>query len=396
MTPEALTMAAAEAAAAAHAAAQPASGPLFAACGPNPGISCRLIWDISHSARAADLTKVFFAGPVHLALRIGFVLLIALLLRAAAHRTISRATARARRENSSRPEKAREALHARRYQRADALDSILRNAASVTIFSIALLIIAGDMGLNLAPVLASAGVLGVAIGFGAQQLVRDFLAGIFMVLEDQYGVGDIVDIGSVTGTVEGVSLRITRVRDVNGVVWYIRNGTIKKAGNESQGWARAVVDFPVPYHHDVGRVRELMLAATVTLWQDSSWRDVILEAPEVWGVHELSSEAVVMRVTARTKPMRQWEVARELRECLKRALDAVVDAAAPDRPALAPEGPSGTGGAGSGTGGASSGTGGASSGRRAGAARRTGLADRDCPGRPVTRPAARDLPWSPL
>jgi small conductance mechanosensitive channel len=325
-------MAAAEAAAAAHAAAQPASGPLFAACGPNPGISCRLIWDISHSARAADLTKVFFAGPVHLALRIGFVLLIALLLRAAAHRTISRATARARRENSSRPEKAREALHERRYQRADALDSILRNAASVTIFSIALLIIAGDMGLNLAPVLASAGVLGVAIGFGAQQLVRDFLAGIFMVLEDQYGVG-------VTGTVEGVSLRITRVRDVNGVVWYIRNGTIKKAGNESQGWARAVVDFPVPYHHDVGRVRELMLAATVTLWQDSSWRDVILEAPEVWGVHELSSEAVVMRVTARTKPMRQWEVARELRECLKRALDAVVDAAAPDRPALAPEGP---------------------------------------------------------
>jgi small-conductance mechanosensitive channel len=336
VTPQTLTMAATHAAA--HVAAQPASGSLNAACGPgSPGIACRLIWDISHSTRAADLTKVYFAGPVHLALRIGLVLLIALIMRAAAHRAISRATARARKENSSRPEKARATLHERRHQRANALDSILRNAASVTIFSVALLIVAGDIGLNLAPVLASAGVLGVAIGFGAQHLVSDFLAGIFMVLEDQYGVGDVVDIGTVTGTVEGVSLRITRVRDVNGVVWYIRNGTIKKAGNESQGWARAVVDFPVPYHHDVGRVRELMLAATGTLWQDSSWRDVILEAPEVWGVHELSSEAVVMRVTARTKPMRQWEVARELRECLKRALDAVVGAAAPDRPALTPD-----------------------------------------------------------
>jgi small conductance mechanosensitive channel len=312
--------------------AQPAGSTLLAACKANPGIACRLVWDISHSTSAAELTNVYFAGPSKLALRIGFVLLIALIVRVAAHRTISRATATARRDNRSRAEPGR-AANDRRHQRANALDSILRNAASVTIFSIALLIIAGDMGLNLAPVLASAGVLGVAVGFGAQHLVSDFLAGIFLVLEDQYGVGDIVDIGAISGTVEGVSLRITRLRDVNGVVWYIRNGTVKKAGNESQGWARAVVDFPVPYHRDVGRVRELMLAATVTMWQDSSWQDVILEAPEVWGVQELSSEAVVMRVTARTKPMRQWEVARELRERLKLALEAVAGPTAPDTPA---------------------------------------------------------------
>lgn len=325
MTPEALTMAVTQVA------AQPAGGTLLAACKANPGIACRLVWDISHSTSAAELTNVYLAGPSKLALRIGFVLLIALIVRVAAHRTISRATATARRGNRSRAETGR--ANDRRHQRANALDSILRNAASVTIFSIALLIIAGDMGLNLAPVLASAGVLGVAVGFGAQHLVSDFLAGIFMVLEDQYGVGDVVDIGAISGTVEGVSLRITRLRDVNGVVWYIRNGTVKKAGNESQGWARAVVDFPVPYHRDVGRVRELMLAATVTMWQDSSWQDVILEAPEVWGVQELSSEAVVMRVTARTKPMRQWEVARELRERLKLALEAVAGPTAPDTPA---------------------------------------------------------------
>src|ERR1700691_3171354 len=114
------------------------------------------------------------------------------------------------------------------------MTSVLSNAASVTIFTVADVIILGDLGLNLAPVLASAGVLGIAIGFGAQNLVQDFLAGIFMLLEDQYGVGDVVTVGQTTGTVEGVSLRITRLRDVNGVVWHVRNGTIKKAGNESQ------------------------------------------------------------------------------------------------------------------------------------------------------------------
>jgi small conductance mechanosensitive channel len=277
---------------------------------------------------------VYFAGPVHLALRIGFVLLLALVLRAAALRMIGRVTAKAREDSGNGPERSGRVFRERRQQRATALNSILRNAASITIFSIALVIIVGDMGLNLAPVLASAGVLGVAIGFGAQNLVKDFLAGIFMLLEDQYGVGDFIDIGTVTGTVEAVSLRITRLRDINGVVWYIRNGTIKQAGNEAQGWARAVVDFPVAYELDVSRVRELMREAAVQLWRDPSFSEVILDEPEVWGVEELSSEGVVMRVTARTIPLRQREVARELRERLKRALDAPGAAVPAPRAAL--------------------------------------------------------------
>jgi moderate conductance mechanosensitive channel len=118
---------------------------------------------------------------------------------------------------------------------------------------------------------------------------------------------------------------------VNGVVWHIRNGTIKKAGNESQGWARAVVDFPVPYHHDIPAVRQVMRQTAEDMWQDPAWHELILEQPEVWGVQELSSDNVLMRITARTVPLRQWEVQRELTERLKLALD---ETGAVDRAAL--------------------------------------------------------------
>jgi moderate conductance mechanosensitive channel len=297
--------------------------PLSAACGQDPGIACRLVWDVTHSIKAADLTTVYFAGPAQLAIRIGYVVLIAVVLRVVAHRAIGKVTSRAARNDGDGSDRSRALLfRERRQQRATALGAILSNAASVTIFGIAAVIIVGDMGLNLAPLLASTAVLGVAIGFGAQNLVQDFLAGVFMLLEDQYGVGDVISIDGTTGTVEGVSLRITRLRDVNGVVWHVRNGTIKTAGNESQGWARAVVDFPVPYHRDIPLVRQTMMQAATAMWQESVWQEIILEEPEVWGVQELSSEAVLMRVTARTMPLRQWEVQRELMERLKLALDA--------------------------------------------------------------------------
>jgi moderate conductance mechanosensitive channel len=307
----------------ATATAKSPSDTLTAACGQNPGIACRMVWDVTHSTRAANLTTVYFAGPAQFAIRIGFVIAVAVLLRLIAHRAIGRVTARATRDAGDGGDRMHTLLfRERRQQRASALGAILSNAASLTIFGIAAVIIIGDMGLNLAPVLASTAVLGVAIGFGAQNLVQDFLAGIFMLLEDQYGVGDVISVGNTTGTVEGVSLRITRMRDVNGVVWHIRNGTIKKAGNESQGWARAVVDFPVPYQHDIPRVRQMMARTAGEMFREPAWHEIILEEPEVWGVQSLSSDAVLMRVTARTLPLRQWEVQRELTERLKLALDA--------------------------------------------------------------------------
>ena len=205
----------------------------------------------------------------------------------------------------------------RRSQRATALASVLSNAASVTIFSVAGVIILGDLGLS------------IAIGFGAQNLVKDFLAGIFMLLEDQYGVGDMIDIDNVSGTVEAVSLRITRLRDVNGVVWHVRNGTIKRAGNQTHGWARAVIDFPVPAQVTVAAARAVLEQAAASMWAEPAWRSVILDRPEVWGVEDVSADAVLIRVIARTAPHSRLEVARALRERLKDALDAAAEARIP-------------------------------------------------------------------
>jgi len=298
--------------------------PLEEACGPDPGIACRVVWDISHNSQAAGLTDVFFTGPVKLAFRIFFVVLLAVIIRFVVHRLIRRITRRAAQEPTG-SDRGRVLFRERRQQRAAALGSVLENAASVIIFGIAAITILGDIGINLAPVLASAGVLGIAIGFGAQSLMQDFLAGIFMLMEDQYGVGDVVTIGLISGVVEAVSLRITTVRDVNGVAWHIRNGTISQAGNGSQGWARAVVDVPVPYDEDIPRARRLMTTAAARMWEEPAWREAILEEPELWGVQDLSTDAVTLRVAARTVPLRQFEVERELRERLKIALSEPPD-----------------------------------------------------------------------
>ena len=225
------------------------------------------------------------AGPARALAQILFVVLIAIALRAAAQRLILKITTRAgeRGEPRSKSPSVPGSAAARRNPRATALGSVLSNAASVTIFGIATAIILGELGVNLAPVLASAGVLGIAIGFGAQNLVQDFLAGIFMLLEDQYGVGDVIVVGNISGTVEGVSLRLTRIRDVSGVVWHVRNGTIQQAGNECQGWARTVIDYPVSIGRDIPQVRELMLATAIEMWQEPEWNGAILEEPQVWG-----------------------------------------------------------------------------------------------------------------
>jgi small conductance mechanosensitive channel len=224
----------------------------------------------------------------------------------------------------------------RRKQRVRALGAILRSAASVTIFSIAGFVVLGDLGINLAPLLASAGVVGVAIGFGAQNLVRDYLSGIFMLVEDQYGVGDVITVGTATGTVENVTLRITRLRDVNGIVWHIRNGAIETLGNESQGWARAVIDFPVPFEADLVKIRAVLQETGDAMWHEPTWRAVMLEAPEVWGAQKITKDEVTMRIVVKTAPLRQWEVEREMRARVKKALhDAGIMPPPPVQPTMA-------------------------------------------------------------
>jgi moderate conductance mechanosensitive channel len=209
----------------------------------------------------------------------------------------------------------------RRVQRAQTLGSLLKSIASGVIFGIVFVMILSELGVDIAPILASAGILGIALGFGAQSLVKDFLAGIFMIFEDQFGVGDSIDLATVSGTVEAVTLRITRLRDVNGTVWYIRNGEILRVGNQSQNWARTVLDIPVAPATDLTQVRAALQEVAHELWIDEDFTGVVLEEPEVWGVQALTAEAMTVRVTLKTAPLSQWRVAREMRERIKARFD---------------------------------------------------------------------------
>ncbi len=212
-------------------------------------------------------------------------------------------------------------LFERRRQRAETLGSVLRSIVTVTVFSVAGAMVLSELGLDLTPVVASAGVVGLAVGFGAQNVVKDFLTGIFMLLEDQYGVGDVVDAGPATGTVEGVGLRTTRLRDIEGTVWHIRNGEIARVGNKSQGWARVLLDMPLLLNSDVPAVRALALEVSEALWNDPDWQGKVIEQPEVWGLESISADGLLLRVALKTAPLEQWAVARELRERLMAAFE---------------------------------------------------------------------------
>ena len=206
----------------------------------------------------------------------------------------------------------------RRHQRARTIGSVLRSLASVVILGVALVMVLGELGVNLGPILAGAGVAGVALGFGAQSLVRDFLSGIFMILEDQYGVGDTIDAGPATGAVEAVGLRVTRLRDADGVVWYVRNGEILRVGNRSQGWSTVVLDVPVPPGRDAGEVRDLIAATATALDAAPDWDERILEAPSVEAPRD--DEPAAVRVRLRCAPGEADAVREELLARLGAAL----------------------------------------------------------------------------
>jgi small-conductance mechanosensitive channel len=211
---------------------------------------------------------------------------------------------------------------ARRTQRAETIGAVVRSLITIVIWSVAVLSVLDTLGINLAPLIAGAGIAGIALGFGAQSLVRDFLSGMFMLMEDQFGVGDVVDAGVATGTVEGVSLRTTRLRDIDGVVWHIPNGTILRIGNKSQQWSRAVVDVPVTDQADAGVATDVIREVAEGIWHDPDFASVILAEPSVLGVESLAPGRVVIRVVVRTQPQQQWRVERELRRRIKAAFDS--------------------------------------------------------------------------
>jgi small conductance mechanosensitive channel len=210
----------------------------------------------------------------------------------------------------------------RQRQRVETVGSLLRSIVTFVVATLASLTILALLGIPLGPLLASAGVAGVALGFGAQSLVKDFLSGVFMIMEDQYGVGDVIDTGEAIGTVEEVTLRVTRLRDASGVTWYVRNGEIIRIGNRSQGFSVALVDMPVSYREDVERVLGIIRETTAGFGADPEWEEKLTESPTVLGVDSISGQTVTVRVLARCLPGENFAVQRELRVRLKAALDA--------------------------------------------------------------------------
>jgi moderate conductance mechanosensitive channel len=286
-------------------------------CVQDAGSWCQQVWDTTHNAWLAASADWLLAKP----LKILLILVIAFVVRFLVKRLIDRATRGTEGKTPTllRPlkERAPQALGVimseRRAQRAKTIGSVLKSIVSFVVYGLAFILILGELGLNLAPIVASAGIVGVALGFGAQNLVKDFLSGVFMVLEDQYGVGDVVDVGPASGKVEAVGLRVTTVRDVNGTVWYVRNGEILRVGNSSQGFAVAVVDFPLAFGSDADKAIEILdrVASEVTTTEPVS--EDVLEPLEVLGVEKVTSEGITIRATVKVRPGRQWAVQRTLR-----------------------------------------------------------------------------------
>lgn len=209
---------------------------------------------------------------------------------------------------------------ARRAQRARTIGSVLRSTASLVVGAIVVLMMLDEVGVNIMPLVASAGVAGVALGFGAQSLVKDFLSGMFMLFEDQYGVGDTITVGDVSGTVEAVALRITKVRDAAGTLWYVRNGEILRVGNRTQGWGCATVEVGLEVDADLDEARAALTRAGARVVADTVLSTYLQETPRVVGIESLSAASVTLKLEVRTDPAMQWDVARALREAVRAEL----------------------------------------------------------------------------
>ena len=312
------------------------------ACGSDPSYICKRLIELTDSQDVAETGDLLFSKPFSILL----IVVVAWVVLALLHRVIDRFVGSLSGQNrptrrikrtlrrapivaSTLPDSVLEtgAISIRAAARAQTLGHVLHSIAAFTVWTIATITILGELGINLGPLIAGAGIAGIALGFGAQSLVKDFLAGIFIIVEDQFGVGDIIDVGEiagtqVVGTVESVSLRATRLRSVNGTVWHVPNGTVMRVGNMSQQWARALLDISVAYGSDIDLAQAEIKRVADELWQDPAWAGQVLEEPEVWGVEELAADGVTIRLVLKTLPAEQFKVLRELRVRIKQALDA--------------------------------------------------------------------------
>ena len=287
------------------------------ACGADADRVCRWILDTTGNATLADLGQWVVDVP----LLIAGVLLIAYLVnrfvRKGIHRYLRRLNRRSIAQAVDDPSKS-----ARSTLRMATASAILASAASVAIYVTAGLVLLGELGVSLGPLLAGAGIVGIAIAFGAQNVIRDVLGGLFVLIEDQYGVGDVIDAGRAVGRVEDFTLRVTKVRDLEGTLWFVPNGLIEDVGNKSQVWSRAVLDIDVAYGADHDEAGEIIKRAADRVWREQRPNALVVEEPELWGVERLGDSAVSIRLAVKCAPAEQWAVARAIRGEVKRDLDA--------------------------------------------------------------------------
>lgn len=301
------------------------------ACGANPSWICEVVANLTDNNRVlSELADTL--------LTILIIFLIAGLLSFVARRYLGRVVARIvaadgnvatrqiRRLDQKAPAIVPQALvpdepDPRRAARASSISGVVGSTVTVIIWSIALITALGEIGIDLAPLIAGAGIAGIALGFGAQSLVKDCIAGLFMLIEDQYGIGDVVDLDGAAGTVERISLRTTVLRGVDGTVWHVPNGEVDRVGNRSQLWSVALLDVSVAYDADLAAAREVIITGVERVCARDDWVDEVIEPPRLLGVEALGADGITIRVTVKTQPGSQWALQRALREELKTALD---------------------------------------------------------------------------
>lgn len=277
---------------------------------------------------AADWFSLFW-DQWHVPIRIVLILLgavlsrwILMLLVARAVRSVEAGSRIKLKIASQLPDELSPLANARLVQRTKTMGSVLNNFITWTVVILALTMVLSELGVAIGALAAGAGLVGAGIGFGAQSLIKDLISGLFIVAEDQYGVGDSVNLGEISGSVESVGLRVTQVRDVDGVLWYVRNGEILRVGNHSQGWARAVVDIALDYNTDIQKAKRVIEDTAAQVVSAPGNTEKVLGEPDVWGVHLLNGDQVVIRLVQKTKQGKADDIARDLREALKGNLDA--------------------------------------------------------------------------
>ena len=258
-----------------------------------------------------------YQTPIHVVL----ILLIAVIGRAlllvSVRRVVAGVVSGVKSEAKAVAEDAESPLvKARVVQRTKTIGSVLSNFITWGIALITVTMVLNELGVQVGALIAGAGILGAAVGFGAQSLVRDLISGLFIVFEDQYGVGDVVDLGEVKGAIEAVGLRVTQVRDVEGTLWYVRNGEIARVGNKSQGFSRVIVDLSFDPSVDVEKAKTAMLSAATSIAKSKTVGGLLIGSAEVWGIQALSGDALVIRLVQQVSPKAVDDVAREIRAAL--------------------------------------------------------------------------------